>query len=551
MAPDDAPTLGRTEWHEVLIIGAGFGGLRMLHECREIGLSALVLEAGSDLGGTWYWNRYPGARTDTESWAYCFYFSKALNDSFDFKERFATQQQSLDYLNHAADVLDLRRDMRFGQRVASAHRDESRNRWLVTTQSGARHACRYLVSASGLLSVTYKPPFRNVDAFAGETYITGCWPKTPVDFAGKRVAVIGTGASAVQAIPIIAHDAAHLTVFQRTPNYVMPARNYVITDAEQRELRNGFDAMVAQCHRQIFAFPMEDSTRAASEVDADEQQRVLERGWEAGGFRFLFETFYDLLIDRQSNEVAAEFVRRKIRTIVRDPVTAEKLCPKYPLLAKRPPLGHFYFETFNRPNVTLVDVGEDPIEEITASGVKTGRNEYGAFDIIVYATGFDASTGALMHIDVRGSHGQSLAETWNDEVQTQLGICMAGFPNLFMISGPQAPFANIPMVIDRAANWIGGALRHLKATGQDRIEARPEACRAWTNYVQMLLDATLLSEGTKLHSWFLGANIPGKKSAPLFYFGGAPRYFGEIEQEAQAGYPGFVITASQVVSEVA
>ncbi|WP_022975771.1 flavin-containing monooxygenase [Nevskia ramosa] len=551
MAADDFAAKLAAEWHEVLIIGAGFGGLRMLHECREIGLDALVLEAGSDLGGTWYWNRYPGARTDTESWAYCFYFSKALNDGFTFKERFATQQQSLDYLNHAADVLALRRDLRFGQRVASAHYDDAQNLWTVITTTGARHACRYLVSASGLLSVTYKPPFRNVDAFQGETYITGHWPKTPVNFAGKRVAVIGTGASAVQAIPIIAHEAAQLTVFQRTPNYVMPARNYVITDAEQRELRAGFDAMVAQCHRQIFAFPMEDSTLAVKDVSPEEQQRVLERGWEAGGFRFLFETFYDLLIDRESNEVAAEFVRRKIRTIVRDPVTAERLCPKYPLLAKRPPLGHFYFETFNRPNVTLVDVGDDPIEEITATGVKTGSREFGDFDIIVYATGFDASTGALMHVDVRGRAGQSLADTWNREVQTQLGICMNGFPNLFMISGPQAPFANIPMVIDRAANWIGGALRHLKATGQDCIEARPEACRAWTDYVQMLLDATLLSEGSKLHSWFLGANIPGKKSAPLFYFGGAPRYFGEIDQEAQAGYPGFELSSSRVIGEVA
>ena len=535
---------------DVLIIGAGFGGMRVLHECRQIGLSALIIEAGTDLGGTWYWNRYPGARTDTESWAYCFYFSEELNAGFDFKERFATQAQSLEYLNYAADALDMRKDMRFKQRVSSAAYDPASNTWTTTTESGQRYTSQYLVAASGLLSVTYKPPFRNADAFQGESYITGNWPKDAVGFAGKRVAVIGTGASAVQAIPMIAHEAKSLTVFQRTPNYVMPARNHPITEEQQREIRRGFKDMIPQCHRQVFGFPMEDSTQGAKDFSPEEQQRVLERGWETGGFRFLFETFNDILVDEDSNRIISDFVRNKIRAIVKDPETAELLCPKYPLLAKRPPLGHYYFETFNRDNVELVDVSQDPIEEITPTGLKTGQREFGDFDILVYATGFDASTGALTHIDVRGLSGKPLSQQWKEQVRTHVGICVPDMPN-FMISGPQTPFANIPMIIDRCADWIGQALRHLKDKGLTRFEVREEAADKWTEYVGALVDATLLREGYKLTSWFLGTNIPGKKPMPLFYFGGAPRYFGELRQDIDEGFPGLKFSRAESATEAA
>ena len=534
-----------TEWTDVLIIGAGFGGMRMLQECRELGLDAVILEAGTGLGGTWYWNRYPGARTDTESWAYCFYFSEKLNEQYTFKERYATWESSLDYLNYAADALDMRRQMRFERRVTSARYIEDENVWEAQTDKGETYRCRYLVSASGVLSVAYKPPFKNATCFRGEVYLTANWPKEHIDFSGKRVAVIGTGASGVQVIPIIAHEAAHVTVFQRTPNYVLPARNAPITDAEQREIRRNFHKMVAQCREQVFAFPMTDSKIALKDVPPEEQQRVLERGWEIGGFQFAFETFNDVLTDRDSNAIVAEFIRRKIRAIVKDPKTAELLCPYYALFAKRPPLGHFYFETFNRPNVSLVDVSDDPIESMTPTGLKTRNHEYGDFDVVVYATGFDGGTGALTKIDVRGVDNKSIAETWRKSLNTHLGICMNGYPNFFMISGPQAPFANIPMIVDQAVTWIGGCIRHLGATGNTVAEARQDACERWTRHVQATMDMTVLADGADVASWFLGKNIPGKLTAPLFFFGGANNYFVELKKESDGGFKGMYFRCAE------
>jgi cyclohexanone monooxygenase len=528
----------QTEWTDVLIIGAGFGGMRMLHECRELGLEAIILEAADELGGTWYWNRYPGARTDTESWAYTFYFSEKLNAGYRFKERYATWDSSLDYLNYAADALDMRRVMRFNRRVTSARYLAEENIWEVKTNTGETYHCRYLVSASGVLSVAYKPPFKNAESFKGQVYLTANWPKERVDFAGKRVAVIGTGASGVQVIPIVAHEAAHVTVFQRTPNYVLPARNYPVTDEQLRAIRRDFHEMVAQCHKQVFAFPMTDSKVALKDVSPEDAQRVLEWGWEVGGFQFAFETFSDILTDRESNAIVQEFIRKKIRAIVKDPKTADLLCPNYALFAKRPPLGHFYFETFNRPNVSLVDVSQDPIEAMTPTGLKTRHNEYGDFDIVIYATGFDGGTGALVKIDVRGNEGQSVAETWSKSLQTQFGICMNGFPNFFMISGPQAPFANTPMIVDRAVNWIGDCIRHMNATGQTVVEATPEACERWTQLVRSTLDMTVLADGAGVNSWFLGKNIPGKPEAPLFFFGGANNYFIELQKESEGGFKG-------------
>ena len=526
------------EWTDVLIIGAGFGGMRMLQECRELGLEAVILEAATDLGGTWYWNRYPGARTDTESWAYCFYFSEKLYKQYSFKERYGTWESSLDYLNYAADALDMRRHMRFKRRVIKARYIDSENSWEAHTDTGETYRCRYLVSASGVVSVPYKPPFKNSEAFRGQVYLTANWPKEHVDFAGKRVAVIGTGASAVQVIPIIAHEAAQVTVFQRTANYVLPARNAPVTDARQREIRRNFHQMVAQCRNQVFAFPMTDSKISLKDVSPEEQQRVLEWGWEIGGFQFAFETFNDILTDHESNAIVAEFVRKKIRAIVKDPKTADLLCPNYPLFAKRPPLGHFYFETFNRPNVNLVDVSQDPIEAMTPAGLRTRNHEYGDFDAVIYATGFDAGTGALVKIDIRGIDNQSIAETWRKSLKTQFGICMSGFPNFFMLSGPQSPFANIPMIVDRAVAWIGDCIRHLKASGNTVVEARADACEKWAQFVQTTLDMTVLADGVSVNSWFLGRNIPGKLQAPLFFFGGANNYFTELEKESGGGFKG-------------
>jgi cation diffusion facilitator CzcD-associated flavoprotein CzcO len=527
---------------DAVVIGAGFGGLRSLHELRdEQGMSVKVFEAGSDVGGTWYWNRYPGARTDTESWAYCFSFDDGLSQDWTWPERFPKQEHVLAYLQHAADRFDFRKDIQFDSRVASVSYDEDANVWTTTTEAGESTTSRYVVAASGVLSIAQKPPFPGLDSFEGEWYVTSDWPKEPVDFAGKRVAVVGTGATAVQVIPIVAHTADHLTVFQRTPNYVMPGRNHPLTEEQQAEIKRNYADIWKQANAQVFAFPMDPAGRVAADVtDPDELERVFEAGWEAGGFRYIFETFDDLLIDERVNDAASEFVRRKIRAIVKDPETAEKLCPKtHPVGGKRPPLGHFYYETFNRDNVELVDVRPNPIKDVTPKGlVLQDGSEYEA-DIIIFAIGFDAVTGSLTHMNVEGRGGQTLKGRWQDGASAYLGLGVDGFPNLFTILGPQAPFANMPPIIDKQARLIGKAIVHQKATGQDVIEPTPEAMETWNATCQELLDMTLIGKGIGDRPWFLGANIEGKTPSVLFYFGGAGAYFDELEQEAARGFSGF------------
>ncbi|MGH7898171.1 MAG: flavin-containing monooxygenase [Candidatus Binatia bacterium] len=523
---------------DAIVIGAGFAGLRTLIELRKLGLSAIAIEAGTDVGGTWYWNRYPGARTDSESWVYAYSFSKELQDDWEWTERFPSQPEALAYLQHVADRFDMRKDIEFDTRVESAVYDESANVWRVVTDRGRSYSCNYLITAVGVLSLPYQPPFPGLERFAGEWYITGRWPKEPVDFAGKRVSVIGTGATAVQAIPIIAYTAAHVTVFQRTPNYVMPARNTPLTKDELQSIRKNYDAIWEQARNHFFGFAMDAAGRTAADVTPEEHQKILERGWETGGFRYIFETFDDIFVDEKSNQVASEFVRNKIRAIVKDPATAELLCPKdYPLAGKRPPLGHFYYETFNRPNVTLVDVSRNPITEITAEGVRTATDEYPA-DIIVFATGFDAVTGTLRHMDIRGKGGATIRDKWQGGPRTHLGISVDGFPNLFMICGPQSPFANIPVVIDGIVDWIGQAIRHLRDNRLDTMEPTPEAVEAWRRHVDDLVNATVLPKGKR--SWFLGDNIPGKPHVVLFYFGGAGAYRRECQAAVDRGFEGFV-----------
>jgi len=535
-AQPSARNSGATDF-EAIVIGAGFGGLRMLHELRQLGLSVKVIEAASDVGGTWYWNRYPGARTDSESWVYAYSFSKELQDDWDWTERFPSQPEALAYLQHVADRFDMYKDIQFDTRVQSAVYDESSNAWTVTTDQGQTYTCTYFITAAGVLSLPYKPSFPGLESFEGEWYVTGRWPKKRVDFTGKRVAVIGTGATAVQAIPIIAQTAAHLTVFQRTPNYVLPARNYTMTEDERQSIRANYDAIWEQARNHFFGFAMDYAGRTAADVTPEEHQRILEGGWEIGGFRYIFETFDDIFTDEKSNAVAAEFVRNKIRAIVKDPATAELLCPKgYPLAGKRPPLGHFYYETFNRKNVSLVDVSENPIVEITAKGVRTGTDEYEA-DMIVFATGFDAVTGTLRSMDIRGKGGATIKEKWEGGPRTHLGIGVDGFPNMFMICGPQSPFANIPVVIDGIVEWIGRAIRHLRDNRLDTMEATPEAVDTWRQRMDDLVNATVLPKGK--HSWFLGDNIPGKPHVVLFYFGGAGAYRQECQAAADQGFAGF------------
>lgn len=524
---------------DTIVIGAGFGGLRMLHEMRQLDLSTRVFEAGDDVGGTWFWNRYPGARTDSESWVYALPIPE-IQEAWDWTERFPTQPEALAYLNFVADRLDMRRDIRFGTRVTSAEFDEQDNLWTVRTDAGETFRCTYFVPATGPLSVPYKPDFPGLDNFNGEWHLSGHWPHEGVDFAGKRVAVIGTGATAVQIIPIIAHTASDVAVFQRTPNYVIPARNYTLTDEQRAGIRANYDSIWENCRAQFFGMPMEVAGRTIHDVSEEEAHQILEWGWEVGTFRFIFETFDDIFVDPKSNDVVSNFIRAKIRSIVKDPATAELLCPTdYPFVGKRPPLGHFYYETFNRPNVQLVDVSTTPITEITEQGVKVGGDEY-PVDIIVFATGFDAVTGSYRGLDIRGRGGLSLADAWADGPRTQLGIGVEGFPNMFMVGGPQTPFANIPVVIDGVAEWIGDAIRYMRTQGVSSMEPTPESVEIWRQTVNAIVDATVLSKGP--HSWFLGDNIPGKPRAALFFFGGVGGFREACQQAADANYETFVLT---------
>lgn len=524
--------------YDAIVIGAGFGGLRMLHELRSLGLSAKCFEAGSDVGGTWYWNRYPGARTDSEAWIYNMNISKELTADWSWEERLPAQHEVLEYLRHISDRFGLRQDVEFQTKVASATYNAEQNTWSVVTDKGSSYRCQFLITAVGPLSAPRPPPFPGVESFRGEWYQTSSWPKKTVDFEGKRVAVIGTGATAVQVIPIVAHEAKSVTVFQRTASYVIPGRNYKITEPRLREIRKNYDQTWEQARGQVFGMPIASAGRTISDVrDEAHHTKILERGWETGGFHFVFTTFDDILTDATSNERAAEFIRNKIRVIVEDEETAELLCPQYPFLAKRPPLGHFYYEAFNRPNVKLVDISKSPIQEMTPQGLRTTTDEY-EFDIIIFAIGFDAATGALNAVDIRGENGVKLNDKWSESLETYLGIMVEGFPNMFMISGPQSPFANIPIVIDGAATWIGKAISHLQKNKQRKIAATAAANHQWAAHVDDVFRMTLLaSSAPQVRSWYVGSNVPGKKETVLFYFGGVGAYFATIEKEADAGFP--------------
>ena len=524
---------------DAIVIGAGFGGLRVLHEMRRLGLSTRVFEAGDDVGGVWYWNRYPGARTDSEAWAYCYSFSKELEDEWVWPERMPTWDQVLAYLRHVADRFDLRREIQFGTRITSAHYNESTGLWEVRSEKGESFTARFFISATGLLTVPIDPPFPGLESFKGEVYKSCRWPHHKVEFAGKRVAMIGSGSTAVQILPMVAHTAKQATLFQRTPNYVLPGRNHPLDDNQRAGLKANREAIWDEVRSQVFAFPMPAAGRTFHATPPEQRHAIFEAGWEDGGFRFVFTTFDDLLVDAEANAAAAEFLRGKIRSIVKDPKLAELLCPKYSFGLKRPPLGNFYYETFNRPNVRVVDLSNNPIECITPNGVKTGGKEY-EFDMLIFAIGFDAMTGSLTQMDIRGKGGQSIKNRWEAGPRTNLGITVDGFPNFFMISGPHSPFANIPPIIEGTVDWIGRAIEQVQAQGKKSIEPTAPAVEQWGHHIQELLDATLLGAGIEVNSWYLGANVPGKAHSVLFYFGGAGAYFKELHESFEQRFPGFV-----------
>jgi cyclohexanone monooxygenase len=527
---------------EAIVIGAGFAGLRMLHELRQIGVSARALEAGTDVGGTWYWNRYPGARTDTEAWAYNMRFDRELLDEWVWPERYPSQPQVQKYLSFVADRLDMRKDIDFSTRVTGATWDEEKVEWTVETNTGRTLRCHWLISASGLLSLPLDIPFGGLEKFKGEWYSSNTWPKEEPDFHGKRVAMVGTGASAVQIIPEVAKLADQLTIFQRTPNYVLPARNHALGQRQRDWIQRHWPELWAAVDEQPFAFPWPLQPRMFADVtDPEERQRILDATWEGGGFRIAFLAFGDILANAECNAEAAEFVRNKIRTIVEDPETAELLCPTdHPLFGKRPPLGHFYYETFNEPHVSLVSVKENPIAEVTETGLKLqDGSEYEA-DIIVFALGFDAVTGAIMGMNVKGRNGQTIQERWSDGGEAYLGIFVDGFPNLFSIFGPQTAFTNIPPTIERQAIFIGRTILEARARGADVVEAEPEAVHGWAQNCQAQLDMTILDTG-EARSWFLATNVEGKPRKVLFYFGGGGAFYKDLDACAEANFRGLAM----------
>jgi cation diffusion facilitator CzcD-associated flavoprotein CzcO len=528
---------------DVAIVGAGFSGLYMLHRVRDVlKLKTRVFEAADGVGGTWYWNRYPGARCDSESYFYCYSFSEELEQDWTWTSKFPEQPEILSYLNHVADRFDLRRDIQLNTRITNARFEDSGNRWLLSTDTGETVAARFLISAVGCLSARNLPDIPGVENFAGEKYHTGNWPHEGVDFRAKRVGLIGTGSTGIQAAPVIAEEAEHLYVFQRTPNFSVPARNTVLTAEETARIKANYDDIRRISRTSAFGFPFETPEHAAMEVTPDERHATYEQRWKEGGISFGFKSFNDILVDKAANDSASDFIREKIRETVKDPEVAELLIPTdHPYGAKRPPLDTNYFETYNRDNVTLVDVRAAPIEEITERGVRTERNEYD-LDVIVFATGFDAMTGALLAMNVEGSGGLRLADKWADGPVTYLGLQVAGFPNLFTITGPGSPsvLANMPIAIEQHVEWVSDCLEHLYANGISRIEATQAAEQDWVRHVAEEGDATLFPLA---NSWYVGANIPGKTRVFMPYVGGMGKYREHCDHSAQHGYDGFVLSA--------
>ncbi|MCX7273289.1 MAG: NAD(P)/FAD-dependent oxidoreductase [Burkholderiales bacterium] len=525
---------------DAIVVGAGFGGLYMLHRLRSLGLRVRVFEAGSGVGGTWYWNRYPGARCDVESLEYSYSFSEELQQQWAWKERYAAQPDILRYANHVADRFDLRRDIAFDTRVRSAVFDEDANHWTVHTDRGETVRAPFCIMAVGCLSLPRLPDFKGRDSFRGQLLHTGLWPAEGVDFSGRRVGVIGTGSSGIQVIPEIARQAGHLFVFQRTANFSLPARNRALDEDHVGRFKADYPQIRERARHApagIAGIPMPTES-ALSQAD-EVRQRVYEAGWERGstGFTRLYK---DLLTDPQANDTAADFVRAKIASIVRDPAVARALTPRNHFIGtKRICLDSGYFETYNRDNVTLVDVRDDPIEAITPAGLRTRSREF-ELDTLVLATGFDAITGALLGIDIRTSSGATLAAKWADGPRTYLGLMTAGFPNLFVITGPGSPsvLTNMISSIEQHVDWIATCLTDLRERGVRRIEADRTSEDRWVEHVNEVADQTLFP---RADSWYVGANVPGKARVFMPYLGGLGNYRLRCAEVAARGYEGFVL----------
>jgi cation diffusion facilitator CzcD-associated flavoprotein CzcO len=540
-----SPATGRTNQPvelDALVIGAGFAGLYQLFRLRDrLGLTVRALEAAGGIGGTWFWNRYPGARCDSESHVYWYTFSLELMREWEWSERYPGQAEILRYLNFVADKFDLKRDIQFRTRVTSAHYDEAANRWHVRTDTGETFIAKYLVTAVGCLSTANVPAIPGLEMFKGDWYHTGQWPHDGVDFAGKRVGMIGTGSTGIQAAPVIAAQAKHLTVFQRTANYSVPARNVPLTADFRQYVKDNAREIRATTHQTYNGMGFKVQERKAVDTPPEERERIYEAAWEHGGLQFR-ASFQDMLISKEANDTAADFIKNKIRSIVKDAKTAAVLSNiDHPYAAKRPPIDTNYFETYNRPNVTLVDVKAAPIRQISEIGIRTDEAEY-PVDIIVFATGFDAMTGPLLRMDIRGRGGVALKDVWEAGPRNYLGLQIAGFPNLFTITGPGSPsvLCNMPVAIEQHVDWITDCIDHMRAKGLERIEARVEAVEKWVTEVNEAAARTLLPLAK--HSWYLGANIPGKPRVFMPYAGGLVRYREICHDVVAHGYEGFALS---------
>jgi cyclohexanone monooxygenase len=524
---------------DAIVVGAGVGGLYAIHRLRKLGLKVCAFEAGRGVGGTWYWNRYPGCRCDVESMEYSYSFSDELQQEWRWPERYGTQPEILRYINHVADRFDLRRDIKFNTRVKEAVFDSKTNTWTVKTDKGDSATARFCIMATGNLSTPRTPNYLGLESFKGKWYHTGLWPHDGVDFTGLRVGVIGTGSSGVQSIPIIAKQAKHLYVFQRTANFSLPARNAPMDSDKEKAHK----AHYPERRRAAFDTPFGIAgypPPVKSALDATEEERLCayKAKWAEGGSISFLYSFTDLLINKESNETASEFVRRKIRATVKNPKTAELLCPNdHPIGTKRLILDTDYYETYNRDNVTLVDIRSKPIEEITATGLRIADTDY-ALDAIVFATGFDAMTGAMKEIDIHTDAGMSIREKWEHGPRTYLGIMIAGFPNLFMITGPQSPGVKSQMILacEQHVDWISDCMQYLRDHGFSRVEAEEDAEDAWVQHNNEVANRTLYPLA---NSWYVGANIPGKPRIFMPYVGGVAAYKKKCDEIAARGYEGF------------
>jgi cyclohexanone monooxygenase len=524
--------------YDVIAVGAGFAGLGLVHHMREAGLSIQVFDKASDIGGTWAWNHYPGAASDSECYYYCLTFSKEILLEWKWSERYPGWEENQRYMHFVADKCDMWPHIQLNTEIVSADFQEGNGLWLVKTGAGDEYTCKYFVSAMGMISEPVVPKFKGMEKFKGACFHSARWPEG-LDYKGKRIGIIGAGSTTVQMLPVTAETAKSVTVFQRTANFIMPAVQKPMTPEWDKEIKENYDDIIAKCRNHVFGMAFDSPVgRTIADTPPEEVQKILEEHWPRGSFRFVFETFDDLLGDAESNKVAGDFVIKKMKERVNDPEIAEMLTPKgYPFFAKRPPLDHNYFEAYNRENVKLVDINDrEPIVEFTETGIHTTENEY-EFDIVVLATGFQAYTGAQEALPIRGRNGLLLRDKWDAVSSSILGVFVAEFPNLFMITGPQAPFANLPTSIEQNIKYIVDCVKKMEIEGYDLCEPQQKAEDDWVQHVAEVHEQTLMAQGDKVHSWMMGANLEDRAPRVLIYFGGANVYYDLMRTSVDSGFP--------------